>query len=112
MSEIIRSPNRSPEEMTEAAVELVLNQLARIPHSRFVARPKEKRHIIGSLRAAVDEVEHRIKTPREAFSLSAVLTPDATEEVPELPDEPIACQDKWGEAKSKGSGDKKYGDSP
>lgn len=91
--------NRKPEEITENAVELVLNQLARIPHSRFVATPEEKSHIVAFLQAAVDEVEHRIKTPRVAFSLAAVLAP---EECPNIPDEPIASQAKWEEAKSGG----------
>ena len=73
MSETTRTPNRSPDEITESAVEMALNQLARIPHYRFVAEPEEKSHIVASLRAAVDQVEHRIKTPREEFSLSAAM---------------------------------------
>ena len=34
-----RNPNRKPEEMTEAAVEMAMKYLTRIPHSRFVAPP-------------------------------------------------------------------------
>ena len=97
-----KTAKRTAEQITEANVDLVLRQLARIPHYRYVATAVAKQHIVSSLRAAVEEVAQRIKTPREAFSLSAALLvpPMKESREPELPDEPIASQADWDAAKA------------